>query len=54
MCDLNYMHTFKPTLKIFLFHLTPPCFTDMDRSAEIYFFRLKISNWMSIKLNCIQ
>ena len=38
-------------LKIFLFPLTRPCFTGMGRSVGHFFM---FSNWIPIKLNCIQ
>ena len=41
----------RPTLKTFLFPLTQPCFTGMGRSVRIFFLT---SNWIPIKLNCIQ
>ena len=50
----NSLHpiSMRPTLKIFVFPLTRPCFNGMGGSVGNFF--LNFSNWIPIKLNCIQ
>ena len=45
-------HVLRPTLKIFLFPLTLPCFNGMGRAVGFFIF--DFSNWIPIKLNCVQ
>ena len=44
----------RPTIKIFLFPLSPPLFYWYGPVGRKLIFLTKISNWIPIKLNCIQ
>ena len=40
--------------KYFCFPLPDPVLPEWVSRLETYFFKIKISNWIPIKLNCIQ
>ena len=55
---MSFLNVGRPTLKIYLFPLTPPCFTGMgwlkqDQATQAVNYFFNFSNWIPIKLNCM-